>query len=54
MSKEKEENKLPIKTDFDERLKYFKNNPEKLKHYINVMKVRYNSTKIKKDEKNTE
>jgi len=46
---DEQENNIPIKSNFEERLNYFKLHPERLKHYINVMKARY---KLLKDTKN--
>ncbi len=42
---------LPIKSNIEERLDYFKLNPERLKHYINVMKARYGLLNNNKDDK---
>ncbi len=45
--------KTPIKHNFDEMLAYFRVNPDKLKHYITVMKVRYNLNTKDKNDKTT-
>jgi len=41
----------PIKSNIEERLNYFRLHPERLKHYINVMKARYGLLNNNKDDK---
>lgn len=44
-----EDKQKPVKHNFDAMLDYFKRNPDKLEHYKNVMKKRYNVI-IKKEQ----